>query len=97
MRTAVEIQNDVKAWVEAHVAVGANHHQEPYKSDFFKLCREAHDAGYHRSHSSPRLSADALADALAGQWSPHEDKNRLAALKELCAMWQEWLYALDRS
>lgn len=96
VRDAAEILADVKAWLQAHVDIGASLHQEPYKSDLYKLCYEAHEAGYHHFASSPRLSADALLVAISAQWSPYEDTNRLKGLKELCAMWREWLYALDR-
>jgi hypothetical protein len=78
VRRAAEIRDRVKELIEAWIGVGGNVYEEQYMGAYFALCREVQKAGYHEASHSPRLSADALYDAVSSQWSAHEDQNRLA-------------------
>lgn len=71
-------------------------HQDPYKSDIFKLFREAYNNGYCEHPSSPLLTGDALRDTLQVLWDTGgEETQRQKLANEVLTMWDEWRYAWD--
>lgn len=92
-----EIRDRVIELLDIYFRLGAYLGQEPYKGDFFKLCREAHRWKHHRADRRVRLSADALYDSIVERWIPERDPDKLKAAETLRQMWREWLYALDHS
>jgi hypothetical protein len=65
-------------------------HQDPYKSDFFKLFADAYNAGLMQQY---RLRADALADSVAER-DPDVTGDELFVT--LITFWREWTYAWER-
>ena len=71
-------------------------HQDPYKSDIFKLFREAYNNGYCEHPSRPLLTGDALRDTLQVLWDTGgEETQRQKLANEVLTMWDEWRYAWD--
>jgi hypothetical protein len=64
----------------------------PTKAVLFDLCLAA-----FRLTGSPRLTAQNLRVLLEDRWSQHEDLNRRRGFEEVCGLWEEWWYALERS
>jgi hypothetical protein len=98
--TANEIVDKVRERLELWGPQGASMHQEPFKGDLFKLCKAAHAGRDHDITSSPRLTNEGLRDALLGRWKGNVDQNvrkLRKPLEDLCRMWGEWLYALERA
>lgn len=70
--------------------------QEPYKSDFFRLFREAHRNDYIELSSSPRLTGDAFRDILVARWFDDNEtlnERRTELIDLLFTKWDEWHYA----
>ena len=73
--------------------------ERQYKSDFFRLFRDAYDQGYCDESAAPRLTGDSLRQVLMTRWfDPVESQNvkRAPLLNELLRMWDEWRYAWDQ-
>lgn len=69
--------------------------QDPYKSDFFELFREAYKNDYFDFSSTPRLTGDAIMDILKERWIDSSNNEKEELLKEFCNKWDEWKYAWD--
>lgn len=66
--------------------------QEPHRRAFFDIARSAHDRGL-------RIHGDEVLATLQQHWLPDRDDvdaNDRAVIREMCAAWSEWLYALDQ-
>lgn len=98
--TQEEIIASLIEYFDAHLnGVRGSVHQNPYKSDFFLLFKEAYDRDYFDFSSSPRLTGDALRDILAERWLRGHydvDEDRLKLMETVLTMWDEWRYAWDR-
>ncbi len=95
--TAQQILVQIIEYLDQHLS-GIRGHigQDPYKSDFFKLCKEAHRHGYFEPSSNPRLTGNAMRDTLQVHWSTGGDakeETRFNLMDRLFAMWDEWEYA----
>jgi hypothetical protein len=73
--------------------------QDPYKKDFFDLCKNAHLNGYFDTRSSPRLTGDALMDILNTRWLTDDEQSeqKKKLMNDFLMMWNEWRYALDNA
>lgn len=69
--------------------------QDPYKSDFFELFREAYKNDYFDFSSTPRLTSDAIIDELGHRWTENSGNEKDELLKEFHKNWNEWTYAWD--
>lgn len=98
MNDASEIVAKVADFIQGWSRLGGppNFDQESYKSNLFDLCSQAFLFNYHSSTSRPRLTGDALRDAVRARWPEDQDPRILAALDTVCEMWRQWLYALER-
>jgi len=66
-----EILTKIDTYLEQHLepnAIRGSIHQDPYKSDFFNFCVEAHRHGYFDYSSNPRLTGDAMKDHFWEKW-----------------------------
>jgi hypothetical protein len=69
--------------------------QEPSRSDFFKLFREAYERDYFEV--SPSLKADSIREAIMTRWkTPDQEDKKLDLIKEWSTRWDEWRYAWDK-
>ncbi|MGB6536056.1 MAG: hypothetical protein WBF58_08850 [Xanthobacteraceae bacterium] len=68
-------------------------HQDPYKSDFFRLFAEAYNAGMMRGEREV-LYADALTSILVARAPELVEGKTWDALYQF---WSEWTYAWDHS
>ena len=72
--------------------------QEPYKGDFFKLFKEAYQAGFCDTSSNQTLTGDAFRSILVARWfsgDKNDDAKKEKLLDQLFSMWDEWRYAWD--
>ena len=71
--------------------------QEPYKSDFFKLFKEAYRNGYCDDQASPRLTSDYLTDIVGERWETSEEAEdkKQELMEQFFPKWDEWRYAWD--
>lgn len=72
--------------------------QGAYKSDFFKLFRDAHRNRYFETSSSPRLTGDAFREILVARWFDDDEalnEKRTKLIDLLFTKWDEWRYAWD--
>lgn len=93
--TAEQILDAIEEYMDQHVLnVRGSIHQDPYKSDFFRLFAEAYNEGYMSLESQPRLTAAGLGDALRLRIP---DVLELPLAQELLVFWHEWTYAWDRT
>ena len=71
--------------------------QEPYRSDFFKLFKEAYEQDYFEI--SPNLKADSIRDTIMTRWSsrtPDQENEKLELIQQWSVPWDEWRYAWDK-
>jgi hypothetical protein len=68
-------------------------HQDPYKSDFFRLFADAYNAGLMASNN---LQADALANFIEERDPDLIDLTDNSTYVNLLTFWREWTYAWDR-
>ena len=69
--TAEEILEKVNEYLDQHLKRGAPKEalsQDPHKTEFFELFREAYRKGYFDKSFSPQLSGDALYKAIVERW-----------------------------
>lgn len=72
---------------------GATIHQEPYKSDLYRIFTEAAKSGYINDYEYGNMHADCvLSDLIEVVDVPEDDKN----LKPLHSMWEEWSYVWNK-
>jgi len=99
--TSEEILDQIIKYLDQHLSIGGRDiGQDHYKSDFFKLCKEAHKNGYFEPSLHPRLTGDAMRDTLRERWSTGgsaKESERSKLMEQLFAMWDEWRYVLDRA
>lgn len=98
--TQEQIINQIINYLQMH-AKGVRGYigQEPYKSDFFRLFKEAYHRKYFDATSQPRLTGDSLREILRHRWfSPDvlDTRQRHHLMNQLCSRWDEWRYAWDR-
>lgn len=98
---ANEIFDRIDKYLDQHLnprAPRGSIRQDPYKSDFFKLCLEAYRHGYFEVNSSPRLTGDAMKDFFRERWMSLDKKyqeKKFKLLGRVLAMWDEWHYTLE--
>ncbi len=93
--TAEEIIDALEEYMDQHVLnYRGSIHQDPYKSDFFRLFAAAYNGGHLSVDSSPRLTAGGLRDALEPRIP---ELLALPLAQELLVFWQEWSYAWDHA
>ncbi len=69
--------------------------QDPYKSDFFKLFREAYKNDYFDLSSEKVLTGDAIISRLSERWTENSCIEKDELLEEFRKNWNEWKYAWD--
>lgn len=98
---ADEILDRIDRYLDQHLDPAGGRgsiYQDPYKSDFFKLCLEAYQRDYFEPSSKPRLTGDAMADTFWERWmslGKERQEEKFKLLKDVIAMWDEWHYALE--
>ena len=99
--TAQQILDRIIEYLDQHLSgIRGYIGQDPYKSDFFKLCKEAHHHGYCEPSSHPRLTGDAMKSILEVRWSTGgfaKEEQRSDLMERFFAMWDEWRYALKHA
>lgn len=95
MMSPSEILDAIEEYIDQHVLnMRGSIHQDPYKSDFFRLFAIAYNGGYMSFDSNPRLTSGGLRDALEPRIP---DVLALPLAQELLVFWHEWTYAWDRA
>ncbi len=93
--TSDEILDAIEEYIDQHVLnMRGSIHQDPYKSDFFRLFAAAYNGGHMSFDSNPRLTSAGLRDALEPRIP---EVLALPLAQDLLVFWQEWTYAWDLS
>ncbi|MFH1355933.1 MAG: hypothetical protein ABII18_02270 [bacterium] len=97
---ADEILEKINDYIDQHVSdVRGSIHQDPYKSDFFQLCLDAHLKGHFKPSSPACLTGDAMRGSFHERWSalePEFQEKKFDLLEQVISMWDEWSYALNK-
>src|SRR5215813_9418291 len=106
--TAEEIIAAFVQCLDLHITANnpASIQQSHYKSEFFKLFREAYNGNHIDVDARPRLTADGLREILEGarssdklvlpRWKSASTPEGKALMEKVLAMWHEWQYAWDQ-
>ena len=93
MMTADQILDAIDEYIDQHVLnMRGSIHQEPYKSDFFRIFAAAYNGGHMRLDSNPRLTSGGLRDVLEPRIP---EVLALPLAQDLLVFWEEWMYAWD--